>query len=75
MSNASLTDREFLEVIKCDIENYLKATVKDPEEKLVRNRHEVLHKMNLLSLAQSHGEPMPDAINIMRWFLFMVNEI
>jgi hypothetical protein len=40
------TEREFLKQIQCDIGNYLKNTVKDPEEKLVMNKLEILQKLN-----------------------------
>lgn len=68
-------ERELLEEIKCDIENYLKNNPVDPEEKLVRNRSEVIHKLNEATRLPSCSDFLSGQILAYRWFLFMIEEI
>jgi hypothetical protein len=71
----TLTDREKLESIRDEIVEYLKETLKDPEEQLVRNRLEILQNLNSCTVLTANNDYLKGMIHALRWTIYFEEKL
>lgn len=70
-----LTEREKLESLKTQIEEYLRVTAKDPEEQLVRNRLEILQNLNSCTVLTANNDYLKGMIHALRWTIYFEEKL